>query len=344
MAEENPQDVNPEIDPQVEDPPSDRVPASEIDVAPEPVDSPYVDEDPDTIVDLNTGERVTAGQAQASAAIAQSAVNNARNQQSIREQRRNNPDSADWRVRIRLAPNANYLYNADDPGILAPLSSTSGSDGVIFPYTPTVQTVYKANYNSYDLTHSNYRGFFYQSSVVDDIQITGTFTAQDTLEAEYLLAVIHFFRSASKMFYGQDIQRGAPPPLVYLSAFGQFQYVDAPCVISQFNYNLPADVDYIRARSPNQDGTNLLKRRQRQNLPTNVFQAAWNRITTSGLPKGGRVFQPPPPRLGLNGPTYVPTRIDITVVLHPMQTRKQVSQQFSLKEYGAGRLQPKGYW
>lgn len=324
------------------------VPASEIETEPEPVDSPYVDEDPDTLVDFNTGERVTAGQAQADAAIAQAAVNNARNQQSIREQRRNNPSSADWRVRIRLAPNATYLYNAADAGILEPLSSTSGSDGVIFPYTPSIQTVYKANYNSYDLTHSNYRGFFYQSSMVEDIQITGTFTAQDSVEAEYLLAVIHFFRSATKMFYGQDTTfRGAPPPLVYLSAFGQYQYVDAPCVISSFNYNLPADVDYVRARSPNQDGTNLLKRRDRGYLPTNSFSAALQRLKnarTGGLPLGGETKKPPPPTLGLNSPTYVPTRMEITVILHPMQSRQQVSQQFSLKDYSSGRLQPKGFW
>jgi hypothetical protein len=344
MAEENPQDVNPEIDPQVEDPPSDQVPASEIDVAPEPVDSPYVDEDPDTIVDLNTGERVTAGQAQADAAIAQAAVNNARQQQAIREQRGNNVDSADWRVRIRLAPQATYLYRDPECGILQPLAV---SDGVIFPYTPSVQTVYKANYNSYNLTHSNYRGYFYQGSNVEDVNITGIFTAQDSTEAAYLLAVIHFFRSATKMFYGQDPQRGAPPPVVYLSALGASQYVDAPCVISQFNYNLPTDVDYIRAGAPNQDGTNLLKRRDRQYLPTNSFSSALQRLKNAipgGLPRGGEVFKPPPPTLGLNRPTYVPTRMEITIVLHPIQSRQQVSQQFSVKEYGPGRLQPKGFW
>ena len=272
---------------------------------------------------------------------------NLRNQQSINEQRRNSTSSADWRVRIRLAPNSTYLYNASEPGILAPLSATSGSDGVIFPYTPSVQTVYKADYTAYNLTHSNYRGFFYQSSYVEDINITGVFTAQDTREAEYLLAVIHFFRSATKMFYGQGPNRGAPPPLVYLTAYGAYQYVDAPCVISQFNYNLPTDVDYIRARSPNQDGTNMLKRRQRQDLPTNAFSSALQRLKNArpgGLPQGGKRPPPPPPTLGLNSPTYVPTRMEITVVLHPMQSRQQVSQQFSLDSYAAGRLQTRGFW
>lgn len=288
------------------------------------------------------GENI--GVAASDAAIAKAAVDNARNQQSIREQRGNNVDSADWRVRLRLAPAADYLYKAANPGILQPLAV---SDGVIFPYMPSIQTVYKANYNSYNLTHSNYRGFFYQGSGVEDINITGTFTAQDSTEAAYLLAVIHFFRSATKMFYGNDPQRGAPPPLVYLSALGESQYVDAPCVIAQFNYNLPTDVDYIRAGAPNQDGTNLLKRRDRQSLPTNRFSSALQRLKNArsgGLPRGGETFPPPPPTLGLSRPTYVPTRMEISIILHPMQSRQQVSQQFSLKEYAPGRLQPKGFW
>jgi len=123
--------------------------------------------------------------------------------------------------------------------------------------------------------------------------------------------------------------------------------VDAPCVISSFNYNLPADVDYIRARAPNQDGTNLLKRRDRQSLPTNAFDAALQRLKNArpnGLPKGAQIDKPPPPSLGLGSPTYVPTRMEITIVLHPVQTRKQVSQQFSVKEFAPGRLQSKGFW
>lgn len=298
----------------------------------------------EVIGDFSADPRIAGENVASDASIAKAAVDNARNQQSIREQRGNNVDSADWRVRLRLAPAADYLYKAANPGILQPLAV---SDGVIFPYTPSIQTAYKANYNSYNLTHSNYRGFFYQGSSIEDINITGVFTAQDSTEAAYLLAVIHFFRSATKMFYGQDGNRGAPPPLVYLSALGESQYVDAPCVIGQFNYNLPTDVDYIRAGAPNQDGTNLLKRRDRQYLPTNRFSSALQRLQnarTGGLPRGGQVLPPPPPTLGLSRPTYVPTRMEISIVLHPMQSRQQVSQQFSLKEYSSGKLQPRGFW
>ena len=172
------------------------------------------------------------------------------------QQRFNTSSQGDWRVRLRLAPGAKYLYRAQDPGILRPLVPT---DGIIFPYTPTISTQYSAKYDSYNLTHSNYRGYFYQSSQVGDITVTGTFTAQDTAEAEYLLAVIHFFRSVTKMFYGKDPQRGSPPPLVELSGFGEYQFNNHPCLVASFNYTLPNNVDYIQVK-PNNQGLNMSDR------------------------------------------------------------------------------------
>jgi hypothetical protein len=159
-------------------------------------------------------EPATQASADASRAAAQQAQTlNARAQAVISAQRKQANDG-DWRVKLRLAGGADYLYR--DPrltkledGILFPLTVT---DGVVFPYMPTISTSYAANYSNYDLTHSNYRGYFYQNSYVDEVTLNATFTAQDTSEANYLLAVIHFFRSVTKMFYGQDANRGQPPP------------------------------------------------------------------------------------------------------------------------------------
>jgi hypothetical protein len=261
--------------------------------------------------------------------------------QATLQAQRKQANDGDWRVKLRLAPGASYLYKAEEPGILQPLAIT---DGVVFPYTPQINTNYNANYSTYDLTHSNYRGYFYQNSYVGEITIQATFTAQDTYEANYLLAVIHFFRSVTKMFYGQDAERGAPPPLVYLQGLGQYQFNLAPCVVSQFTYNLPTDVDYIRAGSTNINGTDLQFRRDRQNLPTNPFSSAWQRLTTAGLSKGGLFSPPAPATLGTDRPTYVPTKIDLSLTLLPMQSREQVSKQFSLKQFANGDLLKGGFW
>jgi hypothetical protein len=119
----------------------------------------------------------------------------------------------DWRVRLSLSPGATYLYKANPPGILAPLQAT---DGVIFPYTPAISVQYNANYDPTELTHSNYKFFSYRGSAVDSVTIGCDFTAQDTFEAQYVLAVIHFFRSMTKMFYGH------PSPIVLFKWIGCF--------------------------------------------------------------------------------------------------------------------------
>ena len=262
------------------------------------------------------------------------------------QQRFNTSSQGDWRVRLRLAPGAKYLYKAEDPGILRPLVPT---DGIIFPYTPTIQTQYSAKYDSYNLTHSNYRGYFYQSSQVGDITVTGTFTAQDTAEAEYLLAVIHFFRSVTKMFYGKDPQRGSPPPLVELSGFGEYQFNNHPCLVASFNYTLPNNVDYIQVK-PNNQGLNMSDRTPKvSSSPASTIESVLRRLQTSHLPKGA---QGTPADLGVvrntvNGlgqTTYVPTKIEISVVLHPLQTRQQVSQGFSLENFAKGNGLKGGFW
>jgi hypothetical protein len=267
----------------------------------------------------------------------------------------NQTTKGDWRVRLRIAPDADYLYQDKSNALLAPLRV---SDGVVFPYTPIINTSYAAKYDPYDLTHSNYRGYFYKGSQVSDVQIQATFTAQDTREAEYVLAVIQFFRSATKMFYGKDQQRGSPPPLVYLRGYGEYQFNDHACVITNFQYNLPNDVDYI-AVTPNNIGLNLSNRNnQVGSSPVSTISSAIGRLSNlfnavtgqPGVPKGaapgtrGDLGETRQTVAGLGQATYVPTKIDMNITLLPIQTRSQVSKQFSVKEFSNGNLLKKGFW
>ena len=305
-----------------------------------PTEDPNVPQEVSAVTtDRNTGATTSFDSANASAAI-QGQIQGAQNQQTVANQRKQ-INNGDWRVRLRLAPQANYLYKAAAPGILQPLAVT---DGIIFPYTPAIDTSYRANYETYDLTHSNYRGYFYKNSYVDAINLKATFTAQDTNDANYLLAVITFLKSVTKMFYGQDAQRGAPPPLVYLSGLGDFQFNEHPCVVSQFQYNLPDNVDYIRSGSPNNVGLNFINRRDRQSVATNSIFGSINRLAAAFLTKGGLTGPDSPPTLGLNRPTYVPTKMDINLTLLPVQSRQQVSKQFSVKSFASGDLIKGGFW
>lgn len=265
----------------------------------------------------------------------------------------------DWRVRLSLAPGATYLYNAPDgsgsgAGILSPLTNTKG---VIFPYTPQIQISYASNYEPTEPTHSNYKIYQYRNSSVDQISITATFTAQDTNEANYLLAVIHFFKSVTKMFYGQGQTpvTGTPPPLCFLTGLGTFQFNNHPLVISNFNYTLPDKVDYIRAQlvSPPPAATDDIVKNNngsqsgnpKNQPPLNLIQRV-ARLGLALLPGGEAaptVFSPPRPGK-FSDATYVPTQMQIQLTALPIVSRNTIRNNFSLQEYANGNLTKNGVW
>lgn len=257
----------------------------------------------------------------------------------------------DWRVRLSLAPGATYLYKVGQgaAGILNPLQAT---DGVIFPYTPAISVSYSAGYDSTDVTHSNYKFFSYKNSNVDNVTITADFTAQDTAEAQYLLAVIHFFRSVTKMFYGKDPGPGpgVPPPLCYLNGLGSFQFDWHPLVINNFTYTLPTDVDYIRAMdTASRPGVNT---GSGQPKGKSGEDPTMQRMAGGGIQTGALAAAPKFKNDSGNkdAVTYVPTKMSITIQAYPIVSRNDVSNNFSLKEYATGKLlrgsqrQSGGFW
>jgi hypothetical protein len=342
---EFPQDVGNPPDPQVSSGEEPAVPASSVRFSAADLDALAARNN----VDLGTPDiEVGTTDAQLFAAEAEaqqqggvnSQVRQAQNQETTANLAQF-PRNTDWRVTLRLAPGANYLYAAPDAGLLQPLKTTNG---VVFPFTPAISTAYKANYSNYDLTHSNYRGYFYQNSYTDAVNLTATFTAQSTADAAYVLAVIHFFRSVTKMFYGQDAQRGSPPPLTYLSGLGDYQFNNHPCLVTSFNYTLPADVDYISSGSPNNLGLNLQPLQNLYSTTLNAVAPTVTRLASAFLPVGAQNNIPAPLQALLANPTYVPTKMDMQITLLPVQSRSQVSKQFSLRNFANGNLLKGGFW
>tara|TARA_B100001093_G_scaffold217758_1_gene208882 strand:+ start:554 stop:1402 length:849 start_codon:yes stop_codon:yes gene_type:complete len=149
----------------------------------------------------------------------------------------------DTRVRLSLSPNSNILYKSIQGNrLLEPLLET---DGILFPYTPTVSVSHTAQYTGTHPAHSNYVQQSYNASSVDVISLDGYFTANNADEARYVFAVLHFLRSAYKMFFGTDENRGTPPPVLRLSGYGPFNYNSVPVVLSNFSEIMAADRDYI---------------------------------------------------------------------------------------------------
>lgn len=130
-------------------------------------------------------------------------------------------------------------------GTMPIFSFLATTKGVLFPYTPTISVSHTANYEIENLVHTNYPTPYYTNSTVNSINIQGRFTAQTETEGQYILAMMHFFRTATKMFYGQSTNKGSPPPVLYLDAHGPYLFDHIPVVIREFQYSLPNDTNYI---------------------------------------------------------------------------------------------------
>jgi hypothetical protein len=149
------------------------------------------------------------------------------------------PTSAkDWRVKLSIPPGS-----YETSFILEPLKATGG---LVFPYTPSVNISHTANYQSLDPVHNNYSFFSYENSKVDRITINGDFYCEDNTEAAYWIAAVHYLRSVTKMYYGENSENaGSPPPVVKLNGYGDFVFANVPVIITNFQVELPKDVDYI---------------------------------------------------------------------------------------------------
>jgi len=147
----------------------------------------------------------------------------------------------EWRV--RLTTKSSVIQGNGHPSDLMHLLRDRG--GFIFPFTPTVTFTSAANYDQLTPTHSNFQFNSYQSSQASEITVTGDFTAQDEEQGKYFLAVLHFCRTVTKMFYGQDTNAGTPPPILHLAGYGDGLLPSIPCVMSNFMVQLDPNVDYF---------------------------------------------------------------------------------------------------
>jgi len=150
-----------------------------------------------------------------------------------------NGQGADWRVRLSLPHN---FYKSP---VLKALIDTQG---FVFPYTPQIMVTHSAHYNPIEPVHNNYAYYAYQNSRVESMTITGEFLIENSLEAEYWLAAVHYLRTVTKSAYGGDfgtVEQGSPPPVVKLNGYGDFMFKNLPVIITQFNVELSQNCDYI---------------------------------------------------------------------------------------------------
>ena len=146
----------------------------------------------------------------------------------------------DWRVRITCQWN---IFNSP---LFALLENTGG---VVWPFLPNITVSTKADYSAISTTHSNYTNYAYKSSMVDDITISGEFSCETETDAAYWIAATTFFKTATKMFFGQGEFAGNPPLICNLTGYGASIFDKVPVIVKSFSVDLKDDVNYVRCNS-----------------------------------------------------------------------------------------------
>lgn len=191
-------------------------------------------------------------------------------------------------IRVRIAPKSQGALPLS--GALSPLQSTRG---LMFPYTPTITWNNPIQYSTINPVHSNQDYHFYSYTGSATISVSGQFTAQTQEEASYMLAAIHFLRSATKMRFGSSSNPGLPPPVCTLTGYGSGIFNSVNGYISNFTVELPNNVDYVRAYSGPLDAfvptlTNLTVNFVAQNTPRRNRTFDYNSFASGGqMSQGG---------------------------------------------------------
>ena len=241
--------------------------------------------------------------------------------------------SNDWRARLSLPAWPSFRTSP----VLAPLKEAGG---LIFPYTPTINVTETATYTPVNTIHSNYGFNAYKQSDPGTISIVAPMYCEDSAQALYWIAALHYLRSVSKMFTGNDPKSGNPPPIVKFNAYGNYVFKDVPVVITSVAVSLPNDVDYIGCNVSGSaagqvagvldslsglagnfgggDGIQNI-----QDVLGGIGQIA-GLLGTFGV--GGSVS---------GGVTHVPTKSQFTITLKPAYSRTNV-RKFSLDQFVTG--------
>ncbi len=226
--------------------------------------------------------------------------------------------------RARLSPKV--MIAGTDPDldtvtndVLGPCHPTNilyplwGTNGVLFPYTPSVASGNVVEYDASSFIHTNYGYNAYVRSYPKPISLNAEFTAQTNDEALYLLAVLWFFRSVTKSYFGINPynKAGTPPPTIIFNYLGELQYNNVPVIIKSFDFTFEANIDYV---------------------PVNTA------ISAVYSDKGVSL-----PRSSSNGFTYVPTHLKVSLEMDTQYIPIQMRNEFNLDKFRQGKLLNNGY-
>ncbi|OUX04098.1 MAG: hypothetical protein CBE00_13365 [Planctomycetaceae bacterium TMED240] len=222
-------------------------------------------------------------------------------------------------------------------------------NGIVFPYTPTINVNHSANYGTYDINQSVEQPHFYSMTPNVSLQLTAVFTANTLTEAEYMLACMHFLRTATKSDFGaynnglRRTDAGTPPPVLVFSGYGTEMFNNIPVIVRSVNFTLPEDVDYVSIQTQaaqvlegafidvtnlDANGNNIQTELQAQEMAGTEIEPSYEKQADVNIPSES---------------STVPTSILFSIDLAPQHPPSQLRDEWNFKDYASGDLLRKGY-
>jgi len=254
----------------------------------------------------------------------------------------NNSDAQGRRVRLRPKPAAAMqVYGSN--GLLQPLRNTNG---MIWPYQPTITWSQAVNYSPMELVHTNQDIQAYVNTPSTKLQVSGDFSIQNQQDGIYAIAAIHFLRTVTKMHFGSsDPNAGVPPPVLLFDAYGQYMFNQLPVIVTNFTVSLPNDIDYvpvdlsnIQTYSGNQTTTNIPGYSQLQVTPSiNSFLNSANSTLIAT-----RMYRQDLTNVN-DGYIWLPSVFNLMVDITVQNTATRL-RSFNLDSFRTGKLMTQGRW
>jgi hypothetical protein len=158
--------------------------------------------------------------------------------------------TTDTRVRLRAMRGDSQMQQVyGDRTADNILSILYDTDGMMFPYTPTIGVSQAVEYRSAELVHTNGSIETYTRTPSVTLSVTADFSVQNQREGRYALACLHFLRTVSKMYFGETDKAagkaGLPPPVLIFQGYGNYMFNNLPVIVKSHSYSLDKSMNMV---------------------------------------------------------------------------------------------------
>ena len=144
----------------------------------------------------------------------------------------------------------------------APSGYNGIGDIIVLDVMPTISESRSVSYKSFTPQQHPGEILKYESTSSREWSISAKLISRTVDEATWNLNTLNTIRGWTMPFYGEGTAQnegtasylGAPPPIITLTAYGERMIGPIKCVVTNYSWDFPNDVDYIQADSYGENG------------------------------------------------------------------------------------------